>query len=62
MITLQQEFLNLFTEEYDKGVSREKAYHLAEIRFSAKYNHNKYSGYNSFNVTVCKKVKQLTSK
>lgn len=55
---IRAEFMKIYTSFYDSGMTMIEAYTKAEEQFTAKYNHRKYSGFNSFNVSMYKNIKR----
>lgn len=48
---LADEFHSIFEKHLRKQVTHSKAYEDAEAEFQGKYNHNKYSGFESFRIS-----------
>ena len=55
---LTKEFYEMFEVEYAKGGNLCDAYERTEKLFEAKYNHRKYSNFQSFNVSRYHRIKR----
>lgn len=56
---LTEYFHNLYEQCYSECQNQEQAYRRAEELFLNKFNHRKYSGFNSFQVCRYKRVKRF---